>query len=67
MVEYIIPLMYFTASSTHECVDHAPESVAGGVSSENSGAIYNVEGTCNSLPCPDYVAGWELTCVVCSR
>ena len=67
MVEYILPWLYITASSTHECVDHAPESVAGGSTDESAGAIYNVEGACDSLPCPNYISGWELTCVVCSK
>ncbi len=29
--------------------------------------FYNVEAVCGSLPCPNYVNGWEITCVVCTK
>ena len=56
--------------TTYECVDKDPESVPGlnawgGYS--GSGIFSHVEASCNGMACPPYVAGRELTCVVCTR
>ena len=56
--------------TTYDCVDKDPESVPGldGVgSSSGSEFFYHVEASCNGMACPPYVAGRELTCVVCTR
>ena len=56
--------------TTYECVDKDPESVPGLNSwggSSGSGLFYHVEASCNGMACPPYVAGRELTCVVCTH
>ena len=69
--------------TTYECVDKDPESVPGlnaadwgsgsgsnsGLDSGewNMGFFTHIEISCNGVACPPYVAGRELTCVVCSR
>ncbi|XP_036366810.1 short-chain collagen C4-like [Octopus sinensis] len=49
------------------CVDYAPEADPAGYRNENGATLYFVEAACGSLPCPPYVHGQELTCVVCSK
>lgn len=51
----------------HVCVDKSPEFVPHGGNSDNEHIMYFVEGQCGSLPCPPYVQGRELACVVCSK
>ncbi|CAH1798961.1 unnamed protein product [Owenia fusiformis] len=50
-----------------ECMDEAPETSQGGHEDKEGALFYSVQGVCGSLPCPDYVNGAELTCVVCSK
>lgn len=49
------------------CLDEAPETVPSGSANEDGSLLYNMEAHCGSLPCPNYVNGRELSCVVCSR
>ncbi|XP_078619751.1 uncharacterized protein LOC144886845 [Branchiostoma floridae x Branchiostoma japonicum] len=49
------------------CVDESPETVAGGHADHIGAGLYPVEAVCGSLPCPRYVNGRELTCVVCTK
>ena len=49
------------------CLDEAPEAVPGSFANNDGALLYPVEGNCGSLPCPPYVNGWELTCVVCTK
>ncbi|XP_013421648.1 uncharacterized protein LOC106181730 [Lingula anatina] len=49
------------------CIDGAPEVNEGGTGNQNGALLYVVEAKCGSLPCPSYVDGRELTCVVCSK
>eukprot|EP00058_Branchiostoma_floridae_P013331 XP_002598819.1 hypothetical protein BRAFLDRAFT_74504 [Branchiostoma floridae] len=49
------------------CMDGEPEARPGGHVNENGALFYPVEGNCGSLPCPNYVQGRELTCVVCTK
>ncbi|XP_036366555.1 short-chain collagen C4-like isoform X3 [Octopus sinensis] len=49
------------------CVDYAPEADPAGYRDENGALLYFVGAVCGSLPCPPYVYGRELTCVVCSK
>jgi len=51
----------------HICMDGSPEFVPGGVANVDERVMYLVDGQCGSLPCPPYVQGRELTCVVCSQ
>ncbi|XP_045204631.2 short-chain collagen C4-like isoform X3 [Mercenaria mercenaria] len=53
-------------SHNHICVDSDPEFVARGSNNDNQHILYLMEAQCGSLPCPPYVQGRELTCVVCS-
>ncbi|KAK2171455.1 hypothetical protein NP493_1058g00002 [Ridgeia piscesae] len=53
--------------TTYVCVDNAPEVIQGGAAIRKGALFYNTEAFCGSLPCPSYVNGWEITCVVCSR
>ena len=57
------------AASEFVCLDIAPEVLTGGDHAENKNGklIYFAEARCGSLPCPPYVEGRELTCVVCSK
>ena len=56
--------------TTYECVDKDPESVPGlnAIGWGSGGGIFgHVEASCNGMACPPYVAGRELTCVVCTH
>ena len=53
--------------TTYVCVDGDPEVRAGGVANDNGALFYNTEAACGSLPCPPFVQGREITCVVCSK
>ena len=55
------------AASEYVCVDENPEKRHGGHKDQNGKLFYKVEAACGSLPCPPYVNGRELTCVVCSK
>ena len=57
-----------TLTTTYECVDKDPESVPGlNAGVWNIGMFTHVEASRNGMACPPYVAGRELTCVVCTR
>ncbi|XP_036366826.1 uncharacterized protein LOC115221573 [Octopus sinensis] len=70
-IEYSGYLMteYHNHKGRHEyvCVDYAPEADPAGYRNENGALLYFVKGICGSLPCPPYVYGRILTCVVCSK
>ncbi|ELU17986.1 hypothetical protein CAPTEDRAFT_123060, partial [Capitella teleta] len=51
----------------YACMDAAPEVLAAGHLNEDGALFYHVEGVCGSLPCPPYINGRELTCVVCTK
>ena len=53
--------------TTYVCVDGDPEVRAGGSANDNEALFYNTEAACGSLPCPPFVQGRELTCVICSK
>ncbi|KAK2167947.1 hypothetical protein LSH36_22g10014 [Paralvinella palmiformis] len=48
------------------CLDDDPETIQGGAADLNGALFYLTEARCGPLPCPNYVDGRELTCVVCS-
>ncbi|XP_078619369.1 uncharacterized protein LOC144886545 [Branchiostoma floridae x Branchiostoma japonicum] len=60
---------YYNHSGRTEfvCMDGEPEVRPGGEGSDNGALFYPVEARCGSLPCPPYVEGRELTCVVCTK
>ncbi|XP_023930268.1 macrophage scavenger receptor types I and II isoform X3 [Lingula anatina] len=49
------------------CLDEAPEVVAGGHEDKIAASFYTAEAKCGTLPCPPYVDGRELACVVCTK
>ena len=49
------------------CVDGNAEATFGSHDDKNGALLYFVESHCGSLPCPPYVQGYELTCVVCTK
>lgn len=51
----------------HVCVDSRPEFIPNGSGNDNQHTLYFTEVKCGSLPCPPYVEGRELACVVCSK
>ena len=53
--------------TTYVCMDNAPEVIEGGAANKNGVLFYIVEAVCCSLLCPNYVDGWEVTCVVCTK
>ena len=54
-------------ASEYICVDGEPEVIKGGTANTDGKLLYLVEGRCGSLPCPPYINGRELTCVVCTK
>lgn len=55
------------AASEFLCLDVEPEHWAGGHEDKNGALLYNTRTVCGSLPCPPYVEGQVVTCVVCSK
>ena len=55
------------AASKFVCLDNRPDVLQGGHPNNNGALFYIAEGRCGSLPCPPYIDGRELTCVVCSK
>ncbi|XP_048764709.2 short-chain collagen C4-like isoform X2 [Ostrea edulis] len=53
--------------SEYLCVDEKPDIIPNSQSNTDGAVLYMVESVCRSLSCPPYVAGRELTCVVCSK
>ena len=47
---------------TFECVDVAPETIAGRRFDQDGAVFYHVEPRCGSLPCPPYEPQKEMTC-----
>jgi len=64
---YLMAQHHKHAGSSFDCVDEASEADYGGQRNENGALFYKVEAVCGSLPCPKYVQGRELTCVVCTK
>ncbi|XP_019642861.1 PREDICTED: short-chain collagen C4-like isoform X5 [Branchiostoma belcheri] len=54
-------------SKEYVCVDEQLETLPGGHATRHEALFYPVEARCGSLPCPRYVEGRELTCVVCTK
>lgn len=55
------------AATNYYCVDADQEAIIGRGKDDNGFLLYFVEGRCGSLPCPPYINGRELTCVVCTK
>ena len=54
-------------SYEHVCLDGEPDFLDHGGNNDDEHVFHLVEGHCGSLPCPPYVNGRELACVVCSK
>ena len=66
--EGLLATQYHTAKGAeYVCVSSNPESSHSGHTNDNGGTLLVVEAQCGSLPCPPYVNGYELTCVVCTK
>jgi len=50
----------------HICVDFEPNFLPRGSANDDGHLLFLVEAICGSLPCPPYVHGRELACVVCT-
>eukprot|EP00058_Branchiostoma_floridae_P013327 XP_002598815.1 hypothetical protein BRAFLDRAFT_74508 [Branchiostoma floridae] len=64
---YLMTSHYAQYRSEFVCMDGEPETRPGGHVNHNGALFYPVEAYCGSLPCPNYVQGRELTCVVCTK
>eukprot|EP00058_Branchiostoma_floridae_P013324 XP_002598812.1 hypothetical protein BRAFLDRAFT_74511 [Branchiostoma floridae] len=64
---YLMAERYDHNRSEFVCMDGEPETRPGGQGSVNGALFYPVEANCGALPCPNYVQGRELTCVVCTK
>jgi len=65
---YLVAGDYQHASASEFiCLDERPEMTLGGAPNHDGKTFYLAEAVCGSLPCPPYVQGRELTCVVCSK
>ena len=64
---YLMAGSHSNKGHTHICMDGEPEFLQHGGTNDNEHIMYLVDGQCGSLPCPPYVQGRELTCVVCSQ
>jgi len=64
---YIVSTHQANYKGSFNCIDEAPESVAGGGANENPHRVFVVETICHALPCPPYTSGNEVTCAVCSK
>jgi len=49
------------------CMDGNPESLTGTYTDRNGALFHFQRSVCGSLPCPPYIDGRELTCVVCTK
>ena len=65
---YLVSEYYAHKGRTeYQCMDQAPEADPAGFPDQNGVLFHAVEGRCGPLPCPPYVNGRELTCVVCTK
>ena len=55
------------AAKDYVCIDHAPEADKAGYEEKGGALLGPVAAICGSLPCPGYIEGKRLTCVVCSQ
>ncbi|XP_064604589.1 uncharacterized protein LOC135469887 [Liolophura sinensis] len=53
--------------SEYVCVDQDPDTHPATAANLDGNLLYVVEAACGSLPCPPYVDGYEITCVVCTK
>ncbi|XP_025108156.1 uncharacterized protein LOC112572613 isoform X1 [Pomacea canaliculata] len=56
-----------TAATEYICVDREQHTRTGSDKNDDGKLFYYVSAACGSLPCPPYVSGKVLPCVVCSK
>ncbi|KAL3874759.1 hypothetical protein ACJMK2_037730 [Sinanodonta woodiana] len=56
-----------SGATNYVCVDANPEARHESSASLDGHLLYVVQAVCGSLPCPPYVEGRVLTCVICSK
>lgn len=65
---YLMAVHYgHNGPQTHICVDTRPDFIPDGGKNNDEHILHLVEAICGSLPCPPYVNGRELACVICSQ
>ncbi|XP_078665811.1 uncharacterized protein LOC144908150 [Branchiostoma floridae x Branchiostoma belcheri] len=64
---YLMAERFNHKRSEFVCVDEQPEVRPSGQANVDGALFYPVDARCGSLPCPPYVEGHELTCVVCTK
>lgn len=55
------------AATSYACIDKNPQFLPGGHVQYNEKVFGEVLTKCGSLPCPPYIEGYPVTCVVCSK
>ena len=55
------------AASEYLCLDSNPEDRPGSSGSQSGAWFDHTAAVCGTLPCPPYVSGKAVTCVVCSK
>ncbi|KAJ8046076.1 hypothetical protein HOLleu_09251 [Holothuria leucospilota] len=67
---YLTANHYGYFATEYICMDHEAEGIPRTDHDNDPSLLYMVEGMCGTngggLPCPPYVDGYEITCVVCS-
>ena len=65
---YLMSEYAYHKRSEFICVDSKPEAIIGSHTKKYGAFLYFVQSYCSfSLPCPPYLHGKELTCVVCTQ
>ncbi|XP_033111228.1 uncharacterized protein LOC117112266 [Anneissia japonica] len=49
------------------CIGRNPQARHGSMADNEGQLFYPTSGVCSSLPCPPYVNGYEISCVVCTK
>ena len=64
---HLFSAYYNHFATEYVCIDGAPENDESGAANTDGHLIYHVIAQCGALPCPPYVQGKVVTCVVCSK
>jgi len=65
---FLVSSLVAQQKADYTCLDKSPETVRYGEPDAVSSYVYPVEAVCGgSLPCPPYISGYGIPCVVCSK
>jgi len=65
---FLVSSLIAQQKADYTCLDKSPETVPNGIPDTASRYVYPVEAVCGgSLPCPPYIGGYAIPCVVCSK